>query len=56
MKPPRLTDGPAAGRVRAPAGVRVGLLSRISRADLAAFMLDEIERGTFVRQRVFVRG
>jgi putative NADH-flavin reductase len=56
LKPPRLTDGPASGRVRAGADLRVGLLSRISRADLAAFILDEIDRRAFVRQRVFVRG
>ena len=56
VKPPRLTDGPATGRVRAGTDVRVGLLSRISRADLAGFMLDEIAQHTFVRQRVFVRG
>lgn len=56
VKPPRLTDGLAAGRVRAGTDLRVGLLSKISRADLAAFMLNEIEHGAFVRQRVFVRG
>jgi putative NADH-flavin reductase len=56
VKPPRLTDGPATGGVRAGVDVRVGLLSRTSRADLAAFMLDEIERRAFVRQPVFVRG
>jgi putative NADH-flavin reductase len=56
VKPPRLTDGPATGRVRAGADVRVGLFSRMSRADLAAFMLDEIERRALVHQRVLVRG
>lgn len=56
VKPPRLTDSPPQGRVKAGPSLRVGLLSRISRADLAAFILDEIQTGRFVRQRIFVKG
>jgi putative NADH-flavin reductase len=56
VKPPRLTDGPAAGRVRVGTAVRVGLLSSIRRADLAAFIMDEIETPRFLRARVFVKG
>jgi putative NADH-flavin reductase len=56
VKPPRLTEGSASGRVCAGTDLRLGLLSRISRADLAAFMLDEIDGRAYVRQRVFVRG
>ena len=55
-KPPRLTDGPATGRVRAGTTLRVGLLSRISRRDLASFLLGEIADPHHVRQRVYVRG
>jgi uncharacterized protein YbjT (DUF2867 family) len=56
VKPPRLADGPATGPVRADAALRVGLMSRIRRADLAEFLLDEVDRPRFVRARVFVAG
>jgi putative NADH-flavin reductase len=56
IKPPRLTDGVARGHIRAGSDVRVGLLSRISRADLRDFLMDEIERPRFVGQSVFVVG
>ena len=56
VKPPRLTDSPPRHRVQASSSLQVGLLSKISRADLAAFLLDEIEAGRFVRQRIFVKG
>lgn len=56
VKPPRLTDAPARRRVRASPTLRVGLLSTISRADLAEFMLSEIEDPRFIRQHVFVTG
>lgn len=56
IKPPRLMDGAASGRVRAGSDVRVGLLSRISRTDLSTFLLDEIEQPKFVGQAVFVVG
>lgn len=55
IKPPRLTEGGATGAVRAGPTLPVGLRSRISRADLAAFILDEIDAPRFVRERVFVR-
>lgn len=56
VKPPRLTDLPPRNRVQASFTLRIGLMSRISRADLAAFILDEVHTGRFVRQRVFVKG
>jgi len=56
VKPPRLTDSAARGRIQTSASLRVGLLSKISRADLAAFILDEIQAGRFVGQRIFVKG
>ena len=47
MKPPRLTDSVPRGQTQASASLRVGLLSKISRADLAAFILREIHIGNF---------
>ena len=44
--------------VRSPAGpqVRVGMLSKISRADLARFIADELAEPRFRRETVFVAG
>jgi putative NADH-flavin reductase len=56
IKPPRLTDGVASRHVRAGSDLRVGLLSSISRADLTAFLMDEVEHPRFVGQAVFVTG
>jgi len=56
VKPPRLTDAPPGNRVEADPFLRVGLLSRIRRADLATFIFDELQTGRFVRQRIFVKG
>ena len=55
IKPPRLTDSPPGGLVQADPCLRVGLLSHISRVDLAAFIFDEVQNSLFVRQRVFVK-
>lgn len=55
VKPPRLTDGPATGRVRAEPSLPVGLFSRISRHDLAAFLVDELGSASHLRERVYVR-
>lgn len=56
VKPPRLTDGAAGHAVTADPALRVGLLSKIGRADLASFILDAIEHEQFEGARVFVRG
>jgi len=56
VKPPRLTDSPPQGRVQTGTLLRIGLLSKISRADLAAFIFDEVQTGRFVQQRIFVKG
>ena len=53
-KPPRLTDAPLSGRVRADPALRVGLLSCISRSDLAAFLLGEVAVTRHLQQRVYV--
>jgi putative NADH-flavin reductase len=55
IKPPRLTDARPTGRIAAGPDVPVGLLSSISRADLAAFTLDAISDPTLVRERVIVK-
>jgi len=53
-KPPRLMDAPPTGRVRAGPTLRVGLLSRISRSDLAGFLVDEMTHPWHLQQRVYV--
>lgn len=53
VKPPRLTDGTITGCVRADPALRVGLLSRISRRDLAAFLLEELASWRHLQQRVY---
>ncbi|HEX5746787.1 MAG TPA: NAD(P)H-binding protein [Archangium sp.] len=55
VKPPRLTEGRARGKVRAGASEPVGMLSSISRADLARFLAEQLERRDFVQARVVVR-
>lgn len=55
VKPPRLTDSPPHDRVQAGSSLQIGLLSKISRADVAAFIFDEVQTGRFVRQRIFVK-
>ena len=55
VKPPRLTESPLRHVVDAGHALRVGLLSSITRADLAAFILDAIEQSGHVGARLFVR-
>ncbi len=56
IKPPRLTDSTEATRVRAATDLTVGLRSRISRASLAAFLLDEIHEKRHIQQSVYLDG
>lgn len=56
VKPPRLTDGPARHGVQVGPVLRVGMLSSISRADLAEFLLGTVDRAQHVGARVFVKG
>lgn len=53
VKPPRLTDGPRTGRIQVGADVRVGLLSKISRSDLADIIVGEIEQSRFIGEAIF---
>lgn len=55
VKPPRLTDGGPRGAVMAGPDVPVGLLSSISRADLARYLLDAATDPSVVHQRVVVK-
>jgi putative NADH-flavin reductase len=55
VKPPRLTSGTARGRVRSGENLKVGAFASISRADLARFMLDEVESLEYVGKHVVVR-
>lgn len=56
VKPPRLTNGPAGRGLSAGPALRVGLLSSVSRAAVATFMLDIIDTAQYSGARVFVRG
>jgi putative NADH-flavin reductase len=55
-RPPRLTNGPLTGHYR----IKDGRLPRgslsLSRADVAHFLLDELERGAHVHQIVGMAG
>ncbi len=45
VRPARLTNGPATGRMRAEPRLRISIRHSISRADVAEFVLTELERG-----------
>lgn len=55
VKPPRLTDGAAKGEWMAGTDVRLGLLSSISRNDLADFLVEETLLPRHIGQAVFIR-
>jgi putative NADH-flavin reductase len=54
VKPPRLNEAPMR-RTKSGTRMKIGMLSRISRADLAMFMLDQIDSTEYVRKRVLVK-
>ena len=54
--PTTLTNGPGTGRWRADERLALRGLPRISRADLAAFLLAQVEDRSFVRKGVLVTG
>lgn len=54
VRPAVLTNGPHTGHVRAGASLRPGLAGRISRADLAAFLLREAADGNDIGGAVVV--
>jgi uncharacterized protein YbjT (DUF2867 family) len=55
VKAPRLTDGPRTGAVQADPALPVGILSRVSRLDLADFLFRAATHNRFVGQKVYVR-
>lgn len=55
VRPPRLTDKPATGRVEHDAH-RPGRSTSITRADLASFLLDVAENGSYLHQAPFASG
>lgn len=55
IKPPRLTDGAAKGKCCIGTDVRLGMLSSITRADLADFLITETLEPQYIGQVVFIR-
>jgi putative NADH-flavin reductase len=55
VKPPRLVEGTTHCPMTVESALRIGLLSKIGRADVATFMLDIIEQEKYIGARVFVR-
>lgn len=53
VRPPRLTDGPATGRLEHHAH-RSTTSTKITRADLATFLVDVAEQGLYLHQAPFV--
>lgn len=51
VRPSRLTDGPRRGAYRAGEQIPLNIASGISRADVADFMLKQVESGDFVRKK-----
>jgi putative NADH-flavin reductase len=50
VRPPALTNGTATGSYRAGVDLRPGVTGRLSRADLAAFIVDVSDSGKFSRE------
>ena len=55
VKPPRLVDRPPTGKVVAGTNVKLGLLSSMTRGDLAEFHLRAVLSAQYVQRAVFVR-
>jgi putative NADH-flavin reductase len=54
VRPPRLSNGPARDIWRAGEDVRIGAMAHIGRADLARFMVQQLEDRSFIRRAVTV--
>lgn len=50
IRPPRLTNGPATGRYRTGSDIRMRPTAQVSRADVAAFALSQLDDDEFVRR------
>jgi putative NADH-flavin reductase len=55
VKPPRLSNGAARGRIRAGTNLKVGAFSSISRMDLSIFILDQVEAKEYMGEKVIVQ-
>jgi len=51
IRAPGLTTKPPSGRIKAAVDVTINGMRGISRADLAAFMLDELDNNAFVQRK-----
>lgn len=56
VKPPRLSDGPARGNIRAGSDIPVGLLSSIRRRDLATFLVEQAFSMEYSGRRIVIVG
>jgi putative NADH-flavin reductase len=56
VRPPRLTDAAASGRIQHDLTLRLGPTSSISRADLAAFLLEVAVERRYIRAAPMVAG
>ncbi|MEV4353327.1 NAD(P)H-binding protein [Nonomuraea sp. NPDC049625] len=54
VRAPILTSGPRTGRYRTGSDLRLTFTSKVSRADIAEFMLSELEDNTYLRQGVAI--
>jgi putative NADH-flavin reductase len=54
VKPPRLTNAKGSGTIRSGEALKVGAMSRISRADLARFLLEQVDSQLYVGKRIVV--
>lgn len=54
LRPAVISEGPRTGRYRTGPGLRLGYTSKISYADLAAFMLSRVTGEDLIRQAVII--
>lgn len=54
VRPPRLDNGPARGSWRAGEDLFIGAMAHINRADLASFMLQQLDDPTYIRRGVAI--
>jgi putative NADH-flavin reductase len=50
VRPPALTNGPLSGKYRAGVGLKIGFFAKLSRADLAQFIMGEASFGQYIKQ------
>ena len=54
VRAPVLTNGPRAGAYRTGTDLRLSFTDRVSRTDIAEFMLAELHNNTYLRQAVAI--